>query len=293
MRIFKGNSFAQVYHDLLKNLVEEPQYVCSPRDQKIKEILNVGLEIENPMSGLYKNSIRGSQNKYIAAELVFYFSGRNDLDYIQRYAKFWKDIANPDGTVNSAYGHLLFKRYYNGITQWEWAYESLKKDKDTRQALMHFNLPEHQHFANKDFVCTLNGIFHIREDKLDLTIMMRSNDVILGLPTDVAFFCMLQQQMFKLLQKVYPDLEMGKYTHYVNSMHLYERNFSVVDDMLLVEFREDFIPEIKENLVDEKGEMTSMMKEVHDAIEHGHSLIVDDPTFAWIQDKINIVKTTI
>jgi len=222
MRSYKGESFAKVYKDLLKDLSTNPEYVCAPRDQKINEILNVTLEIENPMSGLYRNSIRGSQYKYIAAELVFYFAGRNDLEYIQKYAKFWKDIANPDGTVNSAYGHLLFNtKNEHGMTQWEWAYESLKRDRDTRQALMHFNLPTHQHFANKDFVCTLNGIFHIRENKLDFTLMMRSNDAILGLPTDVAFFTMLQQQMYHLLKKEYPDLELGKYTHQVNSMHLY------------------------------------------------------------------------
>lgn len=267
MRLFKGNSFAQVYKDLLKELYENPQYVCSPRDQKIKEILNVGLEIDNPMSGLYKNFVRGSQYKYIAAELVFYFAGRNDLEYIQKYAKFWNSIANPDGTVNSAYGHLLFnKKNEHGLTQWEWAYESLKKDKDTRQALMHFNLPEHQHYANKDFVCTLNGIFHIRENKLDFTLMMRSNDVILGLPTDVAFFTVLHQQMFTLLKKVYPELELGKYTHYVNSMHLYERNFKIVEDMLTQPFEEDFIPIITDDFIDEKGIMSEKMSKLHTAI---------------------------
>lgn len=292
MRAYKGKSFASVYKDLLKDLIENPEYVCAPRDQKINEILNVTLEIENPMSGLYKNSIRGSQYKYIAAEYVFYFAGRNDLEYIEKYAKFWKNIANPDGTVNSAYGHLLFNTTNeHGMNQWEWALESLKKDKDTRQALMHFNLPTHQHFNNKDFVCTLNGIFHIRENKLDFTLMMRSNDAILGLPTDVAFFCMLHQQMYKHLLETYPDLVIGKYTHMVNSMHLYERNFEVVNDMLLVEFREDFIPEIKTNLIDEKGKMTSKMQDVHDAIERNQYILDDEsePALEWIQ--FNIHKT--
>lgn len=291
MRIYKGNNFAEVYKDLLTDLARNPEHVCAPRDQKINEILNVGLEIKNPMASLYKNDVRGSQLKYIAAEFVFYFSGRNDLEYIQRYAKFWKDIANSDGTVNSAYGHLLFNiKNEHEKTQWEWAYESLKKDSDTRQALMHFNMPVHQFDGNKDFVCTLNAIFHIRDNKLDFTVMMRSNDAILGLPTDVAFFTMLQQQMFNLLtdgfHAPYPLLEMGKYTHSVNSMHLYERNFKLVDDMLDKKFSEDFIPKIKVDLVDSTGKMTRMMNDVHDAIECGHQLMTDDPTFSWIQNKL-------
>ena len=293
MRLFKGNSFADVYHKVLLDLVKSPEHVCAPRDQKINEILNIGLEIQNPMSSLYKNSARSSQFKYIAAELVYYFAGRNDLEYLLKYAKFWKDVANSDGTVNSAYGYLLFnKKNEYGKTQWEWAYESLKKDADTRQALMHFNMPIHQYDGNKDFVCTLNAIFHIRDGKLDLTVMMRSNDVILGLPTDVAFFTMIQQQMLNHLSKTYPSLQLGKYTHIVNSMHLYERNFKIAEDMLNNEFIEEFIPKIENDLIDETGKMTNLMSDVHDAIEKGTYVITEDVTLSWIQDKLNILSKT-
>jgi len=40
---------------------------------------------------------------------------------------------------------------------------------------------------------------NIRDNKLNFSVSMRSNDAILGTPTDVAFFCLLQQQMLKLL----------------------------------------------------------------------------------------------
>ena len=264
---YKGNSFAEVYRDLLIDLTENPEYICSPRDQKIKESLNVCLEIEDPKLCLYKNDKRSSQLKYIAAELVFYFSGRNDLAYIEKYAKFWKDIANEDGTVNSAYGYLLFNlKNEHGKTQWEWAHDSLVKDKDSRQALMHFNMPMHQFDGNKDFVCTLNGIFHIRDNKLNFTLMMRSNDVILGLPTDVAFFCILQQQMLNLLQYKYPELELGTYTHMVNSMHLYERNFKIVEEMLQERFIPEANAELKCDLITDKGNMTPMMEALHHTV---------------------------
>ena len=60
---------------------------------------------------------------------------------------------NSDGTANSAYGNLLFTQKNKlGLSQWEWAYESLKRDKDTRQAIMHSNNSTHQDFKTKDFV---------------------------------------------------------------------------------------------------------------------------------------------
>ena len=194
------------------------------------------------------------------------------MKYIEYFAKFWKDIANEDGTLNSAYGHLIFARLNeHGKTQWQWAVESLKNDKDSRQAIMHFNTPDHQRSGNKDFVCTLNVVFHIRDNKLFMTNMMRSNDVILGLPTDVAFFSMLQQQMCMILKETYPDLSLGTYTHMSNSMHLYERNFAVVKEMLDFEFESmPFV--LSESLVGEFGEMTPVMERLHDEV----NLYMDD-----------------
>ena len=252
--LIKAKTFAECYKDLLQNLLESPEYICSPRGMQINEITNLSFTIENPISCLYTNKRRSSQEKYIAAELIWYFSGRRDLKFIEKYASFWKQVANPDGTLNSAYGYLLFnRRNEHGKTQWQWAYDSLVSDKDTRQAIMHFNTPDHQRDGNKDFVCTLSGNFHIRENKLNLIIDMRSNDAILGTATDVAFFCILQIQMWYLLQEVYPDLELGTYTHHVHSMHIYERNFELVKEMLNEEFIPVKIPLMEDDFIDSKG----------------------------------------
>ncbi len=293
MRHYKSRTFAQVYYELLNDLMNNPEYVCSPRDQKINEIMNVVIEIEDPTMNLYTNTRRSSQMKYIAAELVYYFSGRNDLEYIEKYAKFWKDIANEDGTVNSAYGNLIFNcKNEHGLTQWEWAFNSLKNDKDSRQSLLHFNAPRHQFNGNKDFVCTLNGIFHIRNNKLDFTVEMRSNDGLLGAATDCAFFTILQQQMYNLLKPIYPDLKLGKYVHIVNSMHLYERNFKVVKEMLeggIEDFKPVQGPILSENLVDEKGAMTPMMNSLHNAVVDGYDKFYSgDQLITWMHENVNL-----
>lgn len=286
MKHYKSKTFAEGYKNLLDKLLNEPEYECSPRDQVIKEITNYHMEIEDPTSCMYTNSRRSSQFKYIAAELVWYFSGSNDLDFIEKYAKFWGKIENGDGTLNSAYGNLLFNP--TNHNQWQWAYNSLCKDKDSRQAILHFNTPEHQYYGNKDFVCTMYGIFQIRDNKLNFTISMRSNDVILGLPTDIAFFCLLQQQMLKLLQEgSYPGLELGTYTHIGNSVHVYERHFTMVEDML----DEEFIPRELEmgptNLVDSTGTMSQEMNLLHHAVRTDINIAFknEDPLLDWIIGK--------
>ena len=284
MKVYSADDFSKVYEDSLRDLYFNPEYESSPRGLKIKENLGVVLEINNPLSCLYSNSRRGSQLKYIAAEFLWYFSGRNDATFISKYASFWNSIQNEDGTVNSSYGHLLFKKLNRfGKTQYSWALESLKKDSESRQAIMHFNLPEHQYDGNKDFVCTLYGIWQIRNNKLNLTVHMRSNDAILGTPTDIAFFTVLQQQMLSHLKPTYPNLKLGKYTHIIDSYHIYDRNFNLVNEMLSNEFKSLMIPKLNINLINPSGNSSS---ELRLAVEYLGEYESRDSILNWINQNV-------
>lgn len=174
--------------------------------------------------------------KYTHAEFDLYESGKNRAEDFAKHAPFWREIANPDGTVNSAYGYLIYVRRTCGerepYTPWEWARTSLERDKDTRQAFIRFSLPEHQWFGNKDQVCTMHGQFMIRDDHLHLTIVMRSNDVVKGLVYDMPWFNWLIYKMRDQLIPTYPDLKIGTYTHFAHSLHMYERDLPLVLDMI-------------------------------------------------------------
>lgn len=261
MRIYKEQNAADAYDLLLNDLYNNPEYITAPRGEKIKEVINVSIEIDNPLLNLYFNEERSSPTKYICAELVWYFSGQKSVDWISKYAKMWNYLQDDNGNVNSAYGNLIFteKNEY-GYSQYQWALDSLKKDKDTRQAFLHFNKEKHQYNGNKDQVCTMYGIFHIRNNKLNFTVSMRSNDVIYGLMTDFAFFSVLQQQMHRHLLKYYPELELGTYTHISNSMHLYEKHFQLVEKMLTKQFVPISLPELDCDLIDETGKCYNFME---------------------------------
>jgi thymidylate synthase len=285
MRTYRGDTFAEVYEKALRDTLENPDYTSKPRGMAIKEICNASLVIDDPYFPLYENDKRSSQFKYIAGETVWYFAGRRDIDFISKYSAFWKQLDNGDGTVNSAYGNLIFKERLNdGRNQYQWALESLIEDKDSRQAIIHFNNASHQWQGNKDFVCTLNGIFQIRDNRLNFTVDMRSNDLILGTATDVAFFCLLQQQMLKHLQLTYPNLKMGSYTHIVHSLHIYERHFSLVKGMLAKPFNHMSYPLMKGNLVTTKGDPTDRLNLLENSIISGDRKSFNDPLFKWLSD---------
>lgn len=253
-KYYQYKNVADAYKDLLNDLLYHPEYVNSPRGIMSKEITNVIVEIENPCNNLFINNKRSSPIKYICAELIWYFSGSNTSEFISKYASMWNNLKNANGTINSAYGYLLFcEKNMHDFTQYQWAIESLKKDKNSRQAFFHFNNSSHQFFENKDQVCTIYGIFQIRKNCLNLTIAMRSNDVILGFMTDFAFFNVLHQQAHRHLLQYYPDLKIGKYIHITNSMHLYEKNFKLAEEMLLNPFLVSALPRLDCDLITENG----------------------------------------
>ena len=250
MLSIKVENFAEAYQEILDCVFNNFDYECSPRDQRIREILNFGITIQNPYSNLFLNPKRCIPLDYLANELILYFSGTNDLAYYAKASSFWNKIANDDGTVNSAYGTLIFvEENIDNITQWDWAFEQLVKDKDSRQAVMHFNKPHHQKDGIKDFPCTLDVQFFIRHDMLHMTTHMRSNDVIKGVTFDFPFFMILQQCMLVKLQMTYPNLEMGNYNHLSGSMHAYENDFELIKEMLKETFYPSNTPRVSEDLV--------------------------------------------
>lgn len=276
MKTLKGSSFAAVYKKLLNEVLNKYQYETAPRGFKIREILNLSIVITNPYNNLFGNAARPFPYKYLAGELLWYFSCKNDAAFISEYSKFWNNIKNPDNvTVNSAYGNLIYniKNEYD-ITSWEWAKNALIKDKDSRQSIIRFNRPSHEFYENKDFVCTLVGTFHIRDNKLNFSIVMRSQDIIRGTTFDVPFFSLIHQAMLLDLKSTYPDLKLGTYTHTMQSAHLYEEHFELSTSMLGCEFYSDKLPRLTEN--------PFMSKSIFQLIDNKYSK--KSKFYTWIKD---------
>jgi thymidylate synthase len=286
--LIERSTFAFAYQKLCNTISAMPEYEVGPRGLQTKEIRNVQLVIENPLSNLFWTEYRQPDEYYLAGELLWYFRASNLLADIQPYSKFWDKLVNPDRrTVNSAYGYLLFrdKAIPSGQSEWNWAYTKLIQDKNTRQSIIRFNKPAHSFEGNKDFVCTLTGIFHIREDKLHFTINMRSSDMWFGLTYDIPFFTLLQQQMRLLLLDVYPDLRIGTFTINLASAHIYERNYEDVNKMLADTIEPDQLPEMKLSFIDSNGDMTNEFKHLTDAILSNKEFTIEDELYRWIYDK--------
>ena len=61
---------------------------------------------------------------YAIGELIWYWSGRNDVDFIDHFSKFWRNISDDGKTANSAYGYII--KYKHGFDQLECVINELK-----------------------------------------------------------------------------------------------------------------------------------------------------------------------
>ena len=251
---------SEAYMFTLHNLLKYPDAICWPRGQTVFEISDYCFKVEKPSSDpivtkdLERNKIIA---RYTAQEVDLYNSMSNRVEDFAKASKFWEKIANPDGTINSAYGYLIWGNKSLGNpnfesvkvtkaafdfslvteepvyrTPWEWCVKALKDDMHTRQAVLRFSLPEHHYSGNLDFTCTMHANFSIRGEELNLSVMMRSNDVVKGMAYDMPWFCSLMDKMLLDLKDTYPLLKKGKYTHMVHSMHAYGKDFPVIRKML-------------------------------------------------------------
>lgn len=215
-------TFNTEFQDLI-NEIEEYGSVSQPRDMKVKE-LTVTTRSFDPTRTIANFESRKFNWKYFAGELCWYLNRDRDVDYIGQFSKMWSTLTNPNSNeINSNYGSLLFGE------QLEWVVDSLKADKNTRQAIAFLNQPKFQFEGNKDFVCTMYLNFFIRDNKLNMKVQMRSNDIFYGLTFDAPFFSFVQQHVRLWLLEEYPDLELGKYYHSADNIHFYERHFEMAD----------------------------------------------------------------
>jgi len=181
--------------------------------------------------------------RYKDRETILFDDGDdNSTGEMGKMSKVWDRIKNPDGTINSNYGLMVYHMHDAGnahhepenkcTNQWAWAKSRLTKYKNSAQAIMHFNRPSHQWEHNLDQPCTVFVQFLIREDRLHFTSYMRSNDVVYGTPYNLSYFIKLMYRMVDELKPVYPKLRVGHLTHNATSFHIYKKHEKLVKSML-------------------------------------------------------------
>jgi len=180
-----------------------------------KALFNVGFYMEDPSQKIIKNKERKFSEKYAESEWLWYLSGDRSVERLGaihgKIPPIWLRMADENGNVNSNYG-------------WQWKRNNqlykviamLENNPKTRQAAISIYDGKEIDNYSKDTPCTYAVQFTILDNKLCMSVLMRSNDLWYGFCNDQYQFATLQQMVAESL-----SIETGWYYHYAHNMHLY------------------------------------------------------------------------
>ena len=180
-----------------------------------KALFNVGFYMTDPMSNKIINKERAWKEDYAEAEWQWYLSGERSIralgNIYGKIPEIWKRMADDNGNVNSNYGWQWQRN-----KQIEHVVNLLKYSPDTRQAAISiYDCKEYDSYTYET-PCTYAVQFTILNDRLDMCVTMRSNDLWFGFCNDQYCFSRLQEMVSKRL-----NIEPGVYYHFAHNMHLY------------------------------------------------------------------------
>ncbi len=180
-----------------------------------KAMFNQGFLIEKPWLRIINNEKRNWKFEYAQAEWEWYLTSDRKVSRLgEIYGKvpsIWERMADQYGNVNSNYGY-----------QWEREYQldkivaQLKNNPETRQAAISIYDGKEIKNYKKDTPCTYAVQFTVVEDKLNMCVVMRSNDLWFGFCNDQFCFSKLQE-----LVSERTGYKIGTYYHFAHNLHLY------------------------------------------------------------------------
>lgn len=216
--------FDQIYQKLLTDIMETGIKEYSERTKlETTALPGMHFTIEPEKDGFPLLTLRKIPIKPILAEQIWFLSGaRKPEDFLRDYTKIWDIFTNPGDVVTVAYGYRWRKHF--GRDQIAALIELLEKEPSSRQAVVVTWDPAQDGlslFKKGNVPCPYTFTVNIIGGKLHLHNIVRSNDAILGIPFDVAGFCLLQ---YILAQRL--GVAVGTYSHSISNAHIYENHYA-------------------------------------------------------------------
>ncbi len=191
------------------------------------ELLHVTIHVSDSRQRWVVSRSPALSVAFAIVEVIGILNGRRDSEYLNFFNPILPKFAGTGAEYHGAYGFRL--RGSAGFDQLERASNALKANPDGRQivlqiwdATMDFPLDGGAPVAD-DIPCNICSMLKVRDGRLEWSQIMRSNDVFLGLPHNFVQFMTLQEVIAGWI-----GIEPGTYTHFADSLHLYEKDVDEV-----------------------------------------------------------------
>jgi thymidylate synthase len=222
--------FDQLYRDILHNIMKNGIEETSLRQGvKTKALPGIHFQVDIEKDGFPVLTLRKVPIQMFVAEQVWFLSGaRKPEVFLRQFTKIWDGFTNPNDVVTVAYGYR-WRRHF-GRDQIDLLIKLLQKEPSSRHGVVMMWDPREDGlslFKKANVPCPFTFVVNIIGGRLNMHLMVRSNDMYLGFPTDVAGFALLQCILAQKL-KVRP----GMYSHSISNAHIYENQYAAVKEVL-------------------------------------------------------------
>ena len=227
--------------------IEKHGYKHTKDDAEIKEILNISGFVDNPLMEIAPNYAALTKKQYIdfLKEGVFDISGYKMKGVaLARYVESFDDedaisLVEEDSFVYTyperLQGIMLVDKkgkmqFFNQI---EIICKRLKENKGSNRAVA--TLYSAGLDKDEEHIPCLNWLQAlIRDDRLILSVMFRSNDIYNAFPSNMHFITYIGLSITEKLQKYYPSLRFDGFYYQCSSAHYYtdECNYDVIHDIV-------------------------------------------------------------
>ncbi len=213
----------EVFKDTLRQVLEQGTHVVAGTSQSVGsgkefvEVLNHQFILKDPRDRILWNPARGFNLYGALARFFWMLSGSDRVKDIAFYEP--KVLGFSDDALSipgSNYGTRLFMPE-PGLDQIKAIIERIQDEPGTRRAAAAIYRPEDASRKSRDIPCAFGLAFHPRDDRLHMTMIMRSNAAWGLLPYNVFEFTLLGELVAAL-----SGVALGEYTHIALSMHLYK-----------------------------------------------------------------------
>jgi thymidylate synthase len=206
--------------------IEDEAPVVESRAGLTKELTHIGISLMEPLDREILCDFRKPNLAAQIAETMWVLAGRDDIGWLENYLPRVRDFSDDGLTWRAGYGARLRRwedhAHARKVDQWRWLVAELRKDPETRRAVMSIWDPTIDTDPGKDIPCNDWLSFLARNGTLDLHVGIRSNDVIWG-------WSGINQFEWSALLEVtagMTGLRPGALHFSTTSFHLYERHFA-------------------------------------------------------------------
>ena len=171
--------------------------------------------VKYPQQRVLFHKGRDANPIFHALEGIWMLAGRRDVSFPELFNSRIGQYSDDKKVFNAAYGYRMRRHF--GQDQLDDVIKLLRKDPESRQAVV--QLWDSEDLTKKTFdkACNMQLIFEVLNNKLSMTVINRSNDAWFGYAgANIVHFTVIQEFVACAL-----GLHMGEYRTFSNNLHIY------------------------------------------------------------------------